>query len=280
MRRVLMPDGLDALWRAVSEHPTAAFFAGGTDLLVRLRRGLVEADTLICLERLPELKEVRDLGDRVFLGAGASLQSLLDHPLVADGFPVLHQAMSVLGSPAVRHMATLGGNVATASPAGDTLPPLYALEAEVELWSRGGVRRLPVRDFILGPGRVSLAPGEIVGGVWLARRPGLNLQHYEKVGARNSLAISIASLAAAAEVGTDGVVRRARLAWGSVGPTVVCSREADRALEGRKLTPENLARAGRLAGEAAAPISDLRADREYRLALVANLPLRLAGGTG
>lgn len=276
MRAVLLPTDMAELWTALAEHPRAALYAGGTDLLVALRAGRVNAEALICLERLAELKQIRQGQGHVFLGAGLTMQALLDSDLVRARFGVLAQAASVLGSPAIRHMATLGGNLVTASPAGDTLPALHVLGAEVEVWSEGGQRREPVAEFITGPGRTSLAPGEMVGGVWLPTSEGLNLHHYEKVGQRQALAISMASLAVAGRVGADGVVQSVRLAWGSVGPKILCSDRIDQVLVGRRRTVEALREVGRTARDLASPIDDIRASREYRLALTANLPLRLA----
>jgi CO/xanthine dehydrogenase FAD-binding subunit len=275
VRTVALPRSLAELWALRAELPDAALFAGGTDLLVRLRQGLQSAPALIGLERVEELKAVREDADEVFLGAGLTFQELLDLPLLAGEFAVLAQAISVLGSPPIRHTGTLGGNLASASPAGDSLPPLYVLGADIELLSPVGGRRLPVGEFILGPGRTALGRDEVIAGVWLPRRPNLNLHHFEKVGARNALAISIASLATCGELGSDGRVRSIRLAWGSVGPTVVRCPAAEEYLTGRRLSDPVLARAGELAQSAAAPISDLRADRSYRLALVRNLPRRL-----
>jgi xanthine dehydrogenase FAD-binding subunit len=172
-------------------------------------------------------------------------------------------------------MGTLGGNLATASPAGDSLPALYALGAEVELASAAGWRRLPVGEFILGPGRTALRPGEVIAAVLAPAARGFDRQHYQKVGQRRALAISIASLAALVQT-EGGVVRRARLAWGSLGPTVVVSPRAEQLMAGRPLTPEGLAPAAEEARRAVAPISDLRAGAEHRRALAGNLVLRLA----
>jgi xanthine dehydrogenase FAD-binding subunit len=176
-------------------------------------------------------------------------------------------------------MATLGGNLVTASPAGDTLPPLYVLQAQVEVRSRRQVRRTPIADFIKGPGQVDLAPGEVVAGVWLCRQPEFNLHHFEKVGRRRALAIAMASLAALLEVGSKGVVRQARLAWGSLGPHVITSKTVEEALEGNALTLENLDRAGQLARQSVQPIDDVRASASYRRQMSGLLLQRLANCT-
>lgn len=276
MSRVLLPSTQGDLWTMLADHPQAALYAGGTDLLVLRRQGLIQADTLICLERVEDLRLIEPSGDQLFLGATATLQHLLDNPLVNQHFGVLAQALARLGSPPVRHVGTLGGNLATASPAGDTLPPLYVLGAEVELRSASGNRRVAIEDFILGPGQTALASREIIAGVWLDMKHSFNLHHFEKVGARKALAIAMASLAAAIRLSDDGLVQEARLAWGSVGPKVVSSPELNRMLRGQPLTRPVLAELGARARELATPISDLRASADYRLALVGNLPLRLA----
>jgi len=273
---VLLPSGLEELWALWEQHPTAMPYAGGTDLLVRLRKGLAQAPALICLERLKELQCIEERGPELFLGALCTHQELLEHPLLRGRLPVLAQALAVLGSPPIRHMGTLGGNLATASPAGDTLPPLYVLGAEVELCSPAGVRRLSLTDFIRGPGQVTLGPREIVGGVWVAPPSDSVRQHFEKVGLRKALAIAVVSLAALIDLTPQGVVRGARLAWGSLGPTVVRSPRAEQALLGGRLRLPELRAAADIVADEAAPIDDLRATAAYRREVAGNLLLRLA----
>jgi xanthine dehydrogenase FAD-binding subunit len=251
-------------------------YAGGTDLLVKMQKGLVQADHLLCLERLNELKQIQDKKDEVFLGGLATHAQISAHPLVQKEFPVLGQALSKLGSPLIRHMGTLGGNLITASPAGDALPPLYALQAQVEILSADSSRRVNLKDLITGPGQVSLQDREILAGVWIAKAPEFNLHHFEKVGQRQALAIAIASLAALIQVNPGGVIEKARLAWGSVGPTVVASAQVNRFLEGRPLDISTLKQAADLARQEVSPIDDIRASAAYRREVAGNLVLRLA----
>ncbi len=276
MSQVALPASLAEVWHARAQVPGALFYAGGTDLLVRLRREGREAPDLVCLQRVAELRESGRRAGRVFLGAGLSHARLLAHPLVREHFPVLAAALRSLGSPLIRNLGTLGGNLATASPAGDTLPPLRVLEAEVELAAAAGSRRLPLADFLLGPGRTALAPGELIRGVWLDPPPPGTLQHFEKVGQRNALAIALVSLAAVIRRDAEGVVIKARLAWGSVAPTILACPAAEAALVGRPLDRASLSRAAELARAAARPIDDLRAPAEYRRTVAGNLLLRLA----
>lgn len=274
MREVFLPHNLKALWPLMADHPQAGLYAGGTDLLVKMRLNLVDPPDLICLERVEELKGVADRGNEIFIGAATTHAALLAHPLIQNHFPVLAKALRVLGSPLVRHMGTIGGNLITASPAGDTLPPLYVLGAEVELRTGDSLRRLPIKDFIQGPGKTLLAPGEILTGVRIRKRPEINFHHFEKVGQRKALAIALVSLAAALHISEDGIVREARLAWGSVGPTVVTSREAESALIGNPLSPDVLEKAAAIARLAVSPIDDVRAGADYRRQVAGNLLLR------
>ncbi len=275
MSRFFLPRSLDELWPILRDHPEAAVYAGGTDLLVKRRAGIVDPDVLVCLERIESLEQVREECRGLFLGAGATHESLMTHPRVRSRLPVLARALSVLGSPPIRRMGTLGGNLVTASPAGDTLPPLYGLEAEVEIRSASERLRMPIGDFILGPGQTRLAPGWIVTGVRVPDPAGFTVQGFEKVGRRNALAISLVSMAALLEVDGDRIAR-ARIAWGSVGPRVVRSPEVEELLRNGRRDRETLEAAAGLARKAVRPIADVRASARYRRLVAGNLLLRLA----
>jgi CO/xanthine dehydrogenase FAD-binding subunit len=271
-----MPGSLVELWRLLDEMPRASVYAGGTDLLVKMRGGLANPDSLICLERIDELKGVSDHEGSIRMGSCTTHARLLADPLVCAHLPVLEQALKTLGSPLVRNMGTIGGNICTASPAGDTLPPLYVLGAEVELCTSAGSRRMDIGDFISGPGQTRLEAGEILAAIWVRKPRASHQHHFEKVGLRNALACSVASLAAILELTPQGVVEKAALAWGSVGPSVVASAEVEAALLGRKLTLETLREAAVIVRRTVSPISDVRADADYRRTVAANLVYRLA----
>lgn len=166
--------------------------------------------------------------------------------------------------------------MANASPAGDTLPPLYILDAEVEIWSRVGSRTLPITRFIQGPGKVLLKPGELVGGLRIKKRSGRWVHLYEKVGLRKAQACAVASLAAILKTDANGVVEEARLAWGSVGPTVTVCPKAEEALKGKPLSPEALRDALPAVQTAISPIDDIRATASYRRHVAGSLLLRLS----
>lgn len=280
MRNVFLPHSLDALWRHWENEPGAAVYAGGTDLLVKLRHRGLEPASLICLERIGELKGIEENGDFIRIGAGTTHARLLASAGVQKHLPILAKALEVLGSPLIRNMGTIGGNICSASPAGDTLPPLYALDAQVELCRQDGVRRLALKDFLAGPGQTRLGPGEILAAVWAPKADGYDLHHYEKVGQRNALAIAIANLAALVRFSSAGLVEKVRLAWGSVGPTIVTCPAAEKAMIGERLTLKTLRQATALVLKAVSPISDVRATAAYRRVLAGNLLLRLLAAGG
>lgn len=272
---VLLPGSLEELWELWHRYPAARLFAGGTDFLVRRRAGLVKAETLIGLERVVELGRIEENDAEIAVGAAVSHSRLLAAPVIGREFPLLAQALASLGSPHIRNMGTIGGNIMTASPAGDCLPPLYVLGAELELRCGDGCRRLPLVDFISGPGQTAGVEGEVLSRVLLPRRPFWRGQYFEKVGRRRALAIAVVSLAAVFNLDSDGRVDEIRLAWGSSGPTIVTLPAVEEFLLGKTLNHENLQAAGALVEGLIKPISDIRAGAAYRRRLAGNLLQRL-----
>jgi CO/xanthine dehydrogenase FAD-binding subunit len=275
MTEVFLPRSVEEFWDIQDRYPEAAVYAGGTDLLVKLRSGLARPSCLLCVERIESLRGVDDFGEEISVGAATTHSQIQEHPVIKRRFPVLTKAIGLLGSPPIRHMGTIGGNIVTASPAGDTLPPLYALAAEVEIQSKNSSRRAALADFILGPGTVDLSGGEILTSIFLRKSPEWTIHHYEKVGRRKAQACAVASMAALLQVTETGIIERARLAWGSVGPTVVTSREVEEALVGRPLSLEIFRGVSDLVKKAVSPIDDIRAGAEYRRVVAAALVQRL-----
>lgn len=281
---VCFPHDMKGLFGALAE-PGARVLAGGTDLLVRQRSGRDQAQTLVSLDRLAALRGISEepghglppgFRPGLRIGAATTHAELLAHPLARAHLPMLTRALAVLGSPPIRNMGTLGGNLCTASPAGDCLPPLAVLGAELELASARGTRRLPLEDFVLGPGHTALASGEVLAAVHVPVPGAEVVQHFEKVGRRSALAVAVVSLAALVRLGHGGLVAEARLAWGSVGPTVWRCPEAEAALAGRRLSLTALRDAAAVVRAQVRPIDDLRASADYRREVAGNLLLRLA----
>jgi CO/xanthine dehydrogenase FAD-binding subunit len=275
MNHVFLPDNLTELWSCLEQEPDACVYAGGTDLLVQLRIGNMTPRTLVCLERIGELQDIREHKTSLWIGACSTHNRMLTNPVIQKHMPVLVYALQTLGSPPIRNMGTIGGNVCTASPAGDCLPPLYVLQAEVELRMAETVRFLPIQDFITGPGITALRKGEILFGIRVKKPSAFNFHHFEKIGQRKALACSIANMACMLRLSRSGIVERARVAWGSVGPTIVTSAVVEHQLIGKRLTRRNLERVARTARKTVVPISDIRASADYRRMVTGNLLLRL-----
>lgn len=275
MRMVLLPSSIDELWSVRKENPQAIIMAGGTDLLVKLRQFKHDAELIIGLERIEELQQIEMTESEIVIGAMVTHQQLLESPIITGYLPALAQAAEMLGSPAIRHMGTIGGNVCTASPAGDTLPPLYVLRAQLDLASSTVSRTAAIEELIQGPGKANLKDEEILKQIRIPLPDGDSFSSYIKVGQRKALAISICSMAFSIQRLAGQRIGRARVAWGSVGPTVMSFPDVDAILQGQPITAPLLKEYGKLAAQQVAPITDIRASTHYRRMLVANLPLRL-----
>ncbi len=275
MGKVFLPASLHEVFDALSDEPRAALYAGGTDILAKSPPGKINDRPLVCLERIAELKGVGDPGDEVRIGACTTHAEIISNRLIGEYFPLLKRAAAHVGSPAIRNMGTIGGNICTASPAGDTLPPLYIYDAEVELRKGDLVRRLPVGSFIRGPGLTMLDTGEVLSAVCIRKGHGFTVSHFEKAGQRRAMAISVASFAFAAAFHEDGTVKKARCAFGSVAPTVFTLKALDDHFAGRPIDGPTLTGAAALVRDGVLPISDVRASKEYRRMVAGNLLMRL-----
>jgi carbon-monoxide dehydrogenase medium subunit len=272
----------DALSLLTAHGDRARVIAGGTDVLVELQRGIRPTQTLIDITGLAELKYVRDAGDHLALGALATHNDVIASPAcVARALP-LAQACAEVGAPQIRTRATVAGNLITASPANDTITPLVALGASVVLASTGGERVVPLGEFYRGVRRTVLAPGELLREV---RVPTLGVGQrgiFLKLGLRQAQAIAVINVALALTFEGD-IVREARIAVGSVAPTIVRAGQAEGYLAGKPLDAATCAEAGRRAAADGSPIDDVRGTAAYRSATVAALVRqgleRLTAGT-
>ncbi|MCS7240176.1 MAG: xanthine dehydrogenase family protein subunit M [Candidatus Bipolaricaulota bacterium] len=248
--------------------------AGGTDILVAIRKGLEKPPFLVYIGELSELRVLEEKEEGIEVGAALTHLELLSHR-GTERLPILRQALRTIGSPAIRATGTIGGNVVTASPAGDSLVALYLLEAQVRLVSQAGERMLPIHEFITGPRKTALKSGEIVRSIFLPYPEGEPLSFFRKVGRRRALVIAVASLGALVW-SKNGRVEKARLALGSVAPTILRPREVEEALVGRPVSPEAWEDLVPVLSAATNPISDLRASAEYRRKVAGRLLLALA----
>lgn len=282
---VTLPTTIEQAVLALADQPTALVLAGGTDAMVAINAGLSHVSSVVALRDVTELRRWRRDGDDVVLGAGLTYTDLLADDL-AELVPALAQAARTVGSLQIRNAGTIGGNLVTASPAGDTLPVLAALDATVDIAGASGRRSLPLDQFVVGPKRNGLEPGELVVSVRVPVASGP--QQYRKVGVRNAMVIAIASVALV----VDTERRSVACALGSVGPVPLRTPEAERwaaaQIDWDTFTSPDLAgdarRFGALAARDAQPIDDHRGTAAYRrhaVAVLAARSLRTAlDGTG
>jgi CO/xanthine dehydrogenase FAD-binding subunit len=244
---VLTPRSLDEALGLKAERPDAVPIEGGTDVMVELNFDRARPSAILNLNEVTELKGWSRENGTLRLGASLTYTEAMEAPL-RDELPALAEASRTVGSPQIRNRGTLGGNLGTASPAGDALPPLLVEGAEVELASRRAVRRLPLSDFIVGPKRNALEPDELILSVVL--QPSGARQTFMKVGPRNAMVIAVCSLALVA----DRERGELRASFGSAGPVpglVVAP------IDEREGFPD-------LVAEAASPIDDVRGTAAYR----------------
>jgi len=253
--------------------------AGGTDLMPQTQAGRLQFQpVLMNVRHLPELGGIALQGTAVRIGALVTITELLESALVRERLNLLWQACDHFASDQIRNAATIGGNVCNASPAGDTLVPLLALNARAVLASKasGGLqlRRVPLTEFFLGPGRSCRAPAELLTAVEVPLPPAGFAGEFYKHGTRPGLDISAISIALGAR--RDGpLLRDVRLAFGSVAPTPVRAPRTEAALEGRPLDAAMFETAAGIALEEVHPISDVRASDWYRRELIHNMLKRV-----
>jgi CO/xanthine dehydrogenase FAD-binding subunit len=260
---ILAPDTWEAALAMKAAHPQALPIAGGTDVMVELNFDRTRPEAIIDLTRVPELREWGAENGHLRIGAGVSYTRIIDE--LGDRLPGLAIASRTVGSPQIRNRGTVGGNLGTASPAGDALPPLYVSDAEVELASTDGTRRVPVTEFISGPKRTSARDDELIAAFHLPAATGA--QQFAKIGTRNAMVIAVCSLSLAI-----WPERRAVCACiGSAGPTPIRASEAEAFGAGEldwdgrgPLADAALERFGELVAAAAAPIDDVRGSAAYR----------------
>jgi CO/xanthine dehydrogenase FAD-binding subunit len=264
MVEMMAPKTLAEALELLNNHRLTPY-AGGTDLMVRKRSwaGTIprfEQGTLFIGE-IASLKTIQSNQENLTIGAAATLAAILEHQKVPQ---ILKQAIVGMASPAIRNAATLGGNICNASPAGDTLPPLYALNASLILESALGCRQLSVAEFIKGPGQIDLKGNELLVAINIPVNT-YNRSFYKKVGTRKADALSKVSFAGLART-ADGVVEDIRMALGAVAPRVVSNLKVEEFIKGKRLSDlsELLPEIKEFYKDQIQPIDDQRSSAVYR----------------
>jgi xanthine dehydrogenase small subunit len=279
-RRFLRPESLSAVFESLEQYPDGVLLAGGTDLMVASNQRHVRYPSLVSLAGVAELQRVEWHSDEVVLGAGVSL-SRLERELQGERgaeLALLHELLPLFSSRLIRNRATIGGNLATASPIGDSAPALLALGAELSLASARGRRRLPLSEFFTGYRQTALGLGELIESVHLPR-PLPRLQRFYKVSKRVMDDISSVAGAFTLELDAAGRVERATFAYGGIAAVPLRAFELERLVAGRDWDAETVAELVRAARQLGTPLSDHRASADYRRAMIGSLIERFHADT-
>jgi CO/xanthine dehydrogenase FAD-binding subunit len=260
----LQPDSWAAALEAKAAHPGALPIAGGTDVMVELNFDKQRPEALLDLNRVAELAEWDRADGRIRLGAGVTYTRVIDE--LGDVLSGLAMASRTVGSPQIRNRGTVGGNLGAASPAGDAHPALLATDADVEVASTRGTRRIPIADFYTGVKRNALEPDELIAAIWIT--PPTGPQQFSKIGTRNAMVISVAAFGLALHPD----LRAVGTGIGSAAPTPRRAPDAEAFVAaeldwaGRGELPDAVAREfGERVRAAASPIDDVRGTAAYRL---------------
>lgn len=257
-----MPQNLEEAYGLMEEQKgRARYIAGGTDVIVRVKQRAIEPEALISLRHISELKGF-DWNGGLRLGSMTLLREIEKDERIARIFPALRQAVKVLANPQVRNVATVGGNLANAAPSADCAPPLLVLGAIMEIDGPGGGRQVPLEAFFTGPGETCLDVMEVVKAI---RIPGMEKGAGTAFLKAGRVTQDIALINAAALVFMEGgVCKVCRLAAGAVAPVPLRLKKTEKAIEGRRITPDVLEEIKLLAEKEVNPITDVRTTAEYR----------------
>ncbi len=275
----LRPSTLSQLFTMMRKHPEARLIAGATELGLDITKRYHRFPTLISVEAIPELGRISSTPNEWTIGAAATL-TRIDETVGAD-LPVLHEMLQWFGSRQIRNRATMGGNIVTASPIGDSAPVLLALDAQVVLASAEGERKLPIDQFFVSYRKTALAPGEILKGIVIPRNKGKAtvFQHFYKVSKRREMDISTVAGCFAMTLNDAAAVASVRMAFGGVAAMPARARKAEEALVGKPWNESTVREVLPLLEQEFTPISDVRGAAAFRQRLIGNLFLKFGAET-
>ena len=243
--------------------------AGGTDVIIQLRRRVANWEGLVNIKRLPDVATWSgEAGKGLHVGTAVPLRELETSETVRERFPALMEALSVIGSIQLRNTATIGGNICNASPAADSVPALMVAGATATFMTDGTSQTLPLEELFTGPGRTVLGSASLLLWLDLPEPQRMSGASFERLTPRSALDIGIVSAASQVTLGPGGNVEQAAIALGAVAPTPVRAPESESALCGHEPTPELLAKVGASASKECSPIDDIRGSAAYRRAMV------------
>ncbi|MDO8632786.1 MAG: xanthine dehydrogenase family protein subunit M [Phycisphaerales bacterium] len=258
--------------------PHAMPIAGGTDLMVGWNMGQLNGRAVLDLSRVKEWRKITVVSDGIDLGSLVTHSEIQAHPLICKRFPLLVAACATVGAAQIQNRGTIGGNIANASPAGDTFPALAVYEATVRVLGPNGRRAVPMSEIFAGVKKTTLQKGELIEAVFLPFVKPPAHGAFRKVGTRAAQAISKTMFAGMIWTATNGDVQEARLAFGSLAPTVKRLYAAEAFVKGRRLNDLTINAAAELLTNDVSPIDDIRSTREYRLVVSRNILISFLKG--
>ena len=279
IEQYVAPSSLEQAAEYLQRSGEVTILAGGTDLMPQSQGGRLKIKrTLMNICHVPELKDIAIDGGAISIGALATITEIMQSDLVKQHLPILVEACDHFASDQIRNVATLGGNICNASPAGDMLVPLLVLDAEVELASKpnGSLtrRHIPLADFFLGPGKTRRSPAELLAGVRIALPPANHYARFCKFGTRPALDISTISIGVAGVL-KNGALSHVRVAFGAVAPVPMRAPRTEQALEARHLDAATIDAVAEVARDEVTPIDDVRASAWYRKEMIHNITKRM-----
>ena len=271
------PDTIDNATRLLAETSGRAFvLAGGTDLLVRMKNDDFEADVVVDIKSIPGMQDITQTDDGFVIGAAVPCAALNEHAALSAAWPGVVEGANLIGSTQVQGRCTMVGNLCNASPAADSVPALAAASAQVKITGPNGSRMSAVEDVPSGPGKTTLAPGEIIEAILLPKRPAAASDAYLRFIPRTEMDIAVVGAAVNLSLDAQGVVQTARVVLGAVAPTVIVSDDAAQTLLGTKLEDTALDALEAVCSAAANPIDDKRGTIEFRKHVAGVLARRAA----
>lgn len=280
--KYIRPDSLEETLEILNTTENIAIMSGGTDLLVQNRAKLVEPNAVVDIREIRELKQIKETNTTILLGSAVTFSRITESDIIRKHANVLTQAAQRIGSPQIRNQGTIGGNVQTASPAGDGLVALCGMDAEIELISLDGIRRIPIKEYVVGPGKTIKEHDELIKG-FVIKKQKWGFSRFFKLGRRKALAISIINGVININFNDNMDMSSVRITLGAVAPTPIQLADLERALPGNRYSEEVSSLIREKVSEAIAPISDIRGSKEYRRYIAAIMCDRLvkeAAGCG
>ena len=254
----------------------ARVLAGGTDVIVQMETDLIEPQLLVDIKKIPEVRQITAEDGGFRIGAAVPGMEIMNHAALCKAWPGVVDSVKLIGSIQVRGRASIGGNLCNASPAADSVPALIAAGAIARIIGPNGIREVPVEDIPVGPGKTSLAKGEIIVSFLLPARPAHSGDAYQRFTPRTEMDIAVVGVGISLTLDGGGTCTAARVALGAVAPTALLVKEAADALIGTPVDDAALEQLAKAASAACRPIDDKRGTKEYRIKVAGVLAKRTA----